>query len=61
MTIEQALELLKKIGADFRGSLADHQAIQQALQVVEKECSRIDPPDPTEPKEGKEPNGNKKK
>jgi len=61
MTIEQALELLKKIGADFRGSLADHQAIQQALQVVEKAVKQNDTAKMAEPKEGKEPNGNKKK
>ena len=61
MTIEQALELLKKIGAEFKGNLADHQAIQVALQVVEKAVKQDDAAKMAEPKEGKEPNGNKKK
>jgi hypothetical protein len=55
MTIEQALELLKKIGADFRGNLQDHQAIQQALQVVGQAVKQ----DNTS--KTAEPNGNKKK
>lgn len=38
MKLEEALNLLKGVCANFRGTLQDHQALQQALQVVEDKC-----------------------
>ena len=60
MTTVEALELTKRVCGEFRGNLQDHTAIQQALQIVLKECEQSDTPDPAEPKEKKEPDGNKK-
>ena len=34
MNDKQAFELVAKICADFKGNLADHQAIQEALNIV---------------------------
>lgn len=58
MEIEQALELLKRVCSEFKGNLADHQAIQQALQIVEKAVKQDDAAKMAEPKEVKEPDGN---
>ncbi len=55
MTIEEALGNLDMACADFKGTRTDHVALQESMQVVTKECSRIDPPDPTEPEPDKEP------
>jgi hypothetical protein len=40
MSLVEALNLLKRVCADYRGTLQEHQLLQQALQIVEKECSR---------------------
>jgi len=40
MKLEEALNLLKGVCANFRGTLQDHQALQQALQVVEEVCKK---------------------
>ena len=39
MKLEEALNLLKQVCAGFRGTLQEHQTLQEALQVVEKRCS----------------------
>lgn len=38
MKLEEALNLLKSVCANFRGTLQDHQALQEALQLVEDKC-----------------------
>ena len=48
MTLDQALENLKQVCMEYRGTLQEHQALQQSLSIVEKECSRIDPPEDME-------------
>lgn len=35
MTKEQALEIIKKVCAEFRGNLAEHNTIQEAIKVIE--------------------------
>ncbi len=37
MNKSDAMVLIGKICADFKGNLADHQAIQQALKVIQDE------------------------
>ena len=39
MRLEEAISLLKQVCAGFRGTLQEHQSLQEALQVVEKQCS----------------------
>lgn len=39
MKLEEALNLIKNVCANFRGTLQDHQALQQAIQIVEKKCN----------------------
>lgn len=39
MIITEALGLLKQVCAQYTGNLKEHQALQTALGVVEKECS----------------------
>jgi len=34
MTKEQALEILAQLAAAYRGTLAEHQQIQEALKVI---------------------------
>lgn len=46
MTKEQALELLTKVCAIYKGTLDEHQALQEALKTV----SSLEPPQPVEPK-----------
>lgn len=41
MTKEQALELLQKVCAIYRGTLEEHQQLQIALQTV-KECLTVE-------------------
>jgi len=36
MTLEQALDLLSQVCAQFKGTLQEHQLIQKALQIVAK-------------------------
>lgn len=40
MKLDEALTLIKQICANYRGTLQDHQALQQALQVIEKELGK---------------------
>jgi hypothetical protein len=40
MTIEQALGNIKQACANFNGTLAQHQAIQESIKVVETEIAR---------------------
>lgn len=42
MNINEALNVLKKVCAEFVGTLGDHQTLQQALTVVSKGCSKKD-------------------
>ena len=39
MKLEEALNLLRQVCSGFRGTLQEHQSLQEALQVVEKKCS----------------------
>ena len=39
MQVEEGLNLLKQVCAGFRGNLQEHQTLQEALKVVEKQCS----------------------
>lgn len=39
MKLDEALNLIKGVCANFRGTLQDHQALQQAIQVVENKCT----------------------
>ena len=38
MTVEEALNVLKNVCSNFRGTWPEHQAIQQALAVVREKC-----------------------
>ena len=40
MELNEALDLLKRVCAEYRGTLKEHQILQQALDVVEKKCSK---------------------
>ena len=40
MSLVEAISLIKRICADYKGTLQDHQIIQQALQIMEKECKK---------------------
>lgn len=40
MSVVEALNLLKQVCAEFKGNLKEHQFVQQALQIVEKECTK---------------------
>ena len=62
MEIGEALSNLDQVCAEFKGTRADHVVLQQSMQVVHKECSRIDLPDLSEPEPepDKESDGNKK-
>lgn len=42
MTPEQALKLMEQVCADFRGTLQDHMALQQALGVLREAIRRAD-------------------
>lgn len=37
MTKDEALKVIEQVCAQFRGTLQDHQAIQQALMVIKDE------------------------
>ena len=39
MLVKEALDILKQVCANYRGTLQEHQALQTALQTVEKKCS----------------------
>lgn len=43
MTVEQALNVIKQCGAEYKGSLADHQNIQLAISVIDKALNNPDP------------------
>lgn len=38
MKVEEALNLLNGVCANFKGTLQDHQALQESLRVVESKC-----------------------
>lgn len=40
MTVEQAMAIVAQVCAEFRGTLRDHQNIQQALQVIEQALAK---------------------
>ncbi len=59
METEQALNTLDQVCAEYKGTRQEHVMLQQAMQAVHIECSRIDLPDPSEPEPDKtEPDGN---
>jgi hypothetical protein len=35
MTPQKALEILREVASQFRGTLAEHQAVQAALSVID--------------------------
>lgn len=37
MNLDQALELIKQVCADFNGKLHQHENIQAAIKIIEKE------------------------
>lgn len=41
MNKQEAFNLVSKICADFKGTLNDHQAIQQALTVIQNEMNSV--------------------
>jgi hypothetical protein len=41
MQLEEALNLLKQVCASYRGTLQDHQSLQQALNIVESRCKFV--------------------
>lgn len=41
MKLDEALDLLAQVCAGFRGTLQEHQAIQEALKVVTDKCTEI--------------------
>lgn len=41
MTKELALVIIKQIAAEFVGKLEDHQKIQEAIELVEKELGLL--------------------
>ncbi len=56
MTIVEALGNLDQVCSEFKGTRADHVALQQSMQVVSAAVGKAKPK-PTK----KEPDGNKKK
>jgi hypothetical protein len=72
MTLNEALDIMKQVFALHISSLNSPKLqevfnsagqLQEVTKVIEEECSRIDPPDPTEPEpelDKKESDGNKK-
>lgn len=40
MKLEDALNLVTTICSDYKGTLKDHQLIQQALQVIKNKCEQ---------------------
>ena len=55
MNKSQAMALISKICAGFKGNLADHQAIQEALKVIQDEVFPVSVQEP----ETLKPNFNK--
>jgi len=43
MLLADALVLIKRICAEFKGTLQDHQILQQAIQTVEQKCTAVVP------------------
>ena len=43
MLLTDALVLIKRICAEFKGTLQDHQILQQAIQTVEQKCTTAVP------------------
>ena len=41
MSLKEALDLLKQVCAGFKGTLQEHQLLQQALQVVADKSSEV--------------------
>ena len=39
MKLEEALSLLSQVCAAYKGTLQEHQTLQQALKVVNEKCS----------------------
>jgi hypothetical protein len=46
MELDQALQILNQVCARIQGTLADHQQIQTALQVVAAACTAETAPEP---------------
>lgn len=42
MSLEDALQLITNICSDFKGTLKDHQMIQQALSVIKDSLTKQD-------------------
>lgn len=50
MNKSDAMALIRKICADFKGSLKDHQTIQQALKVIQDELFPVPALEAQQPK-----------
>lgn len=63
MNKSDAMALIGKVCADFKGNLADHQAIQQALKVIQDEVFPVPTPEVStlKPDFGDEKSDKKKK
>ena len=42
MKVDEAINLLKQVCANYRGTLQEHQLLQQALKVVEEGEKKVD-------------------
>lgn len=40
MKVEQALELLSRVVAQYRGTLEEHQMLQQAMQTIQSALAK---------------------
>lgn len=40
MTVEQAIQLISNVIGQYRGTLQEHQAIQQAIQIIITEIKK---------------------
>lgn len=44
MELDNAIAIIKEVGADFKGTLIQHQNIQNAIKTIEE---ALTPPEPT--------------
>lgn len=56
MKLEQAMAIVAQVCAEFKGTLREHQSIQQALQVVQDALDKSETPQdaPQQAQSGKE-------
>jgi len=44
MKLEEALTIIEQACAEFKGTLKDHQTIQQAIRLVRAKLANVEPP-----------------